>query len=93
MSRTLKASVLYLEFLSCSRLAQTVCSLLRMGTMGGAPMMPGGGPDPAKVYKTEQDASTCFSNSKHTIDFDPTYAFFLFSFVCIMLEGRELHGV
>ena len=23
--------------------------------MGGAPMMPGGGPDPAKVYKTEQD--------------------------------------
>lgn len=26
-----------------------------MGSMGGAPMMPGGGPDPAKVYKTEQD--------------------------------------
>jgi len=26
-----------------------------MGTMGGAPMMPGGGPDPAKVYKAEQD--------------------------------------
>ena len=23
--------------------------------MGGAPRMPGGGPDPAKVYKTEQD--------------------------------------
>ena len=31
-------------------------SVLRMGSMGGAPMMPGGGPDPAKVYKTEQDS-------------------------------------
>ena len=29
---------------------------VRMGSMGGAPMMPGGGPDPAKVYKTEQDS-------------------------------------
>ena len=30
--------------------------------MGGAPMMPGGGPDPAKVYKTEQDL-TSFGNA------------------------------
>eukprot|EP00438_Fugacium_kawagutii_P015257 Skav217627 [mRNA] locus=scaffold2613:28256:39290:+ [translate_table: standard] len=27
----------------------------RMGGMGAAPMMPGGGPDPAKVYKAEQE--------------------------------------
>lgn len=26
-----------------------------MGGMGAAPMMPGGGPDPAKVYKAEQE--------------------------------------
>ena len=50
-----KKNEISFHFSDCSYVARLNSWLLRMGGMGGAPMMPGGGPDPAKVYKTEQD--------------------------------------
>ena len=54
-------------------LLRTAC---RMGTMGGAPMMPGGGPDPAKVYKTEQEHSTNSRRSFRNGSYKPTCSMF-----------------
>ena len=51
----------YFYKLSVCILFSFLHSVLRMGSMGGAPMMPGGGPDPAKVYKTEQDSPLFYS--------------------------------